>query len=398
MQQTRIGETILFVGQNGAFLSKLQAEFPKTVVAASARTLCELPVSAAELANRHSIVLFETDAGAADVEALKKLDAKHDGLPVFLALIDEDVPIGRARQLFEAGAEVLPNGNAEDALSRSLTRFMSGGAQTRVAQPTRPRGAVYSVVSTRGGAGATTVAVNLAVSLAASLPKDRQDGSLPNRVLLLDFDIQFGNAGTYVDVEDNGGLTELLSGEATPTPERVLRMVQDTGLNVDVLTAPAIFVPLTAMTAELAERILDIVRERYAHVVIDLPRAALDWVEPVVRASDRLLLVSDGSVPCIRQAKRMLDLYRELEPTLAVDVVMNRERKPFLGSAMQRDAEDLLQIEIGDWLSKDETGERRAIDLGRPSASGRSRNRNNFRRLARRLLASRGETDIKSGN
>jgi pilus assembly protein CpaE len=151
------------------------------------------------------------------------------------------------------------------------------------------------------------------------------------------------------------------------------------------------------MTAELAERIVDIVRERYTHVVIDLPRAALDWVEPVVRASDRLLLVSDGSVPCIRQAKRMLDLYRELDPNLTVDVVMNRERKPLLGSGLQRDAEDLLQIKIGDWLSKDETGERRAIDLGRPSVCRRSRNRNNFRRLARRLLASPGDKNIKSG-
>ena len=404
MQQTKIGETILFVGQNSGFLAKMQAEFPKTVVAASAATLSELAVSGTELSRRHAIVLFETDAGAADVEALKTLGAGHEGQPIFLALIDEDVPIGRARMLFEAGAEVLPNGNAADALSRSLTRFMSGGAGTEIAQPAQPalparaRGAVYSVVSTRGGAGATTVAVNLAVSLAASLPSDRKDKTLPNPVLLLDLDIQFGNAGTYVDVEDNGGLTELLAGETQPTPDRVLRMTQDTGLGVDVLTAPGIFVPLTAMTAELAQRIVDIVSERYAHVVIDLPRAALDWVEPVVRASDRLLLVSDGSVPCIRQAKRMMDLYRELEPTLAIDVVMNRERKPLIGpSSMQRDAEELLKIKLATWVSKDEAGERRAIDLGRPSATGRSRNRKAFRQLARRLMAARGETDITTG-
>ena len=209
--------------------------------------------------------------------------------------------------------------------------------------------------------------------------------------------VQFGNAGTYVDVEDNGGMTELLAGEAEPTPDRVLRMTQDTGLGIDVLTAPAIFVPLTAMTAELAQRIVDVLSARYAHVVIDLPRAALDWVEPVVRASDRLLLVSDGSVPCIRQAKRMIDLYRELEPTLKIDVVMNRERKPLFGSNMQRDAEDLLQIKLESWVAKDDAGERRAIDLGRPSVCKRSRNRNSYRSLARRLMASRGDTNFKSG-
>lgn len=399
MQQTKIGETILFVGRNNGFLSKMQAEFPKTVVAASVGTLSELAVSGGELAQRHSIVLFETDAGPADVAAVKTLGAGQNGHPIFLALIDEDVPIGRARMLFEAGAEVLPNGNAEDALSRSLTRFMAGGAQTptQLAEPVRQRGAVYSVVATRGGAGATTVAANLAVSLAESLPRKPKDGSLPNRVILLDFDIQFGNAGTYVDVEDNGGMTELLAGEAEPTPDRVLRMTQDTGLGIDVLTAPAIFVPLTAMTAELAQRIVDVLSARYAHVVIDLPRAALDWVEPVVRASDRLLLVSDGSVPCIRQAKRMIDLYRELEPTLKIDVVMNRERKPLFGSNMQRDAEDLLQIKLESWVAKDDAGERRAIDLGRPSVCKRSRNRNSYRSLARRLMASRGDTNFKSG-
>ena len=398
MQQTRIGETILFVGQNSDFLSKLQAEFPRAMVVASAQRLSELAASAGELSERHSIILFETDARAADVEALAKLKAGQDGSPIFLALIDEEVPIGRARKLFEAGAEVLPTGSAPDALSRSLTRFMSGGAETQVAQPQLPKGAVYSVVSTRGGAGATTVAVNLAVSLAANLPKDRQDGGLPNKVILLDFDIQFGNAGTYVDTEDNGGFTDLLAGEIAPTSDRVLSAVQDTGLHVDILTAPAIFVPLTSMTPDLAARIVEVARARYAHVVIDLPRAALDWVEPVVRASDRLLLVSDQSVPCVRQAKRMLDLYHEMEPSLAVDVVMNRERKPLLGSAMQRDAQELLQVKLGDWLSNDQPGERRAIDLGRPSACRRSRNRKSFRRLARRLLASAGETKTKLGN
>ncbi|MCB1337288.1 MAG: hypothetical protein KDK10_07485 [Maritimibacter sp.] len=394
MQQTRIGETILFVGDNGSFLSKLQAEFPKAVVMASARKLSELAASSNQLSDRHSIIMFETDASDSDIEALTRLGAGREGPPVFVALIDEDVPIGRARKLFEAGAEVLPNGSGQDGLTRSLSRFVSGGARAQQAPAAPPDGAVYSIVSTRGGSGATTVAVNLAVALAEGMPKDKGAPTQPNRVLLLDFDIQFGNAGTYVDVEDNGGFTDLLAAEVAPSPDRVLGAVQDTGLGFDILTAPAIFVPLTAMTGELAERILDTARRNHAHVVVDLPRAALDWVEPVVGVTDRLLLVSDGSVPCIRQAKRLLDLYHEMHPALAIELVMNRERKPMFKSAQVDEARQLLQIEIGDWLAQDVAGERRAIDLGRPSACRQSRNRKNFRRLAQRLLAARRTAGI----
>ena len=319
MQQTKIGETILFVGRSGEILSRLQNGFPNKTVTATADRLSGLTTTSAEHVKRHRLVLFETDGNSEDIAALKRLSNGLDELPTFVALIDDGLAIGSAGKLFEAGAEVLPESIARSALAKSLAQYMAGPRQPEPAPaPVAQAGAVYSIVPSRGGGGATTVAVNLAVSLAASLPHGGQTEAGQNRVLLLDLDIQFGNAGTYVDVEDNGALVDLLAGNADPTADRVLAAVQKTEHGIDIITAPTMFVPVTAMTPELAERMLDVLRAHYDHVVIDLPRAALDWVEPLIKGSDRLVLVSDGSVPCIRQAKRLVDLFREMDVDLKI--------------------------------------------------------------------------------
>lgn len=250
--------------------------------------------------------------------------------------------------------------------------------------PAKLRAKVLSVAQSRGGAGATTVVVNLAASLAASIKK----GQPAPRVLILDLDLQFGNVGTYLDIEDNGALYSLLSQNSLPDAQAVLDAVQPSGHGVDVLTAPATFVPLTSMSPEFVEHVIGVFRDAYDYVIIDFPRATLGWLTPAILATDRLIMVSDASVPCVRQAKRLIDLYRETRLTLPIEMVMNREKKPFFGYETIRDAEALLDLKVGSWIPNDPSAERHAIDVGRPSVLVRSKGRKTYRRLAKSLSLS----------
>lgn len=354
-----------------------------TAVAAPAPTLHDLIESAEPIVAEHKIVLFETAVSEADLAALVHFVAVAQGRTKFIALVDENLPLSKVRLLGVSGAaDVLPLGIRADALIQALAEA------TKVSEAADPRGArsgltakVFSVAQSRGGAGATTVAANLAVSLALPLKK----GQPAPRVLLLDLDLQFGNAGTYLDLEDTGALFNLIGQENLPTTSAILGAVQSSGHGVDVLTAPTVFVPLTSISPEFVKHMIDVFRGAYDYVVIDLPRATLDWLGPVILATDRLIMVSDSSVPCVRQAKRLIDLYRESRLTLPVDLVMNRENKPLFGSETIRNAEALLGLKVAAWVPDDPSGERRAVDLGRPTALARSKGRKTYRRIAKSL-------------
>lgn len=362
-----------------------------TAIAAPAPTLHVLADSAEQIVAQHAVILFETDVSEADLAALEHFVAVANGRTKFVALVDKSLPLSQVRALGVAGAiEVLPVDIETQALVEALAD-VTNSAQSNMPSA-RPRGQtakIFSIAQSRGGAGATTFAVNLASSLAARTKREQP----ALRVLLLDLDLQFGNAGTYLDIEDNGAFDALLGQDTLPSSTAILDAVQPSGHGVDVLTTPAVMVPLTSLTTEFVAHMIDVYRSAYDYVVIDLPRATMDWITPMILATDRLIMVSDGSVPCIRQAKRLIDLYRENRLTLPVDLVMNREKKPFFGSETIRDAEALLDLKVAAWVPDDPSAERRAIDLGRPSVLSRSKGRKAYRQLAKSLSIATSTSD-----
>lgn len=361
-------------------------------VAALAPTLHDLVETAETITAKHGVVLFETNVSDDDLAALAHFVTVAQGQTKFIALVDDRLPLTKVRALGASGADdilpldidILPLDIKAEALIQAFADLArQPDALDPQGGPTCATARVFSIAQLRGGAGATTIAVNLAASLAAGAKR----GQLKLRVLLLDLDLQFGNAGTYLDVEDNGGLYDLLGQDSLPSEKAILGAVQTSGYGVDVLTAPTVFVRLNAMWLEFVAHMIGACRYAYDYLIIDLPRATMDWLAPVIMATDRLIMVSDSSVPCIRQAKRLIDLYRENRLTMPVELVTNRKKKTFFGSEAIREAEAMLGLKVASWVPDDPGGERRAIDLERPTAAVRSKGRKTYRSLAKRLSA-----------
>ncbi|SIS82574.1 pilus assembly protein CpaE [Roseivivax lentus] len=328
-------------------------------------------------------VLFTTDGCDADLKAISALKSARSGMLDLVALCDKDLPLARVRALTAAGAsEVLDSSMSAQEIETAL-QVLAARSLTVPAQPAQTaKATVFAIAQARGGVGATTVAVNLAVALAAG----ERRGETP-RVAILDLDLQFGNVGTYLDVEDNGGLLDLIAHSGVPDAGRILQIVQTSAHGVDVITAPSVFVPLSSFSIELAWAIVETLRARYDYLIIDLPHAALDWVGPVVEDASALVLVSDSSVPCIRHAKRLCDLYRETRVALPIEFVMNREKRHFFKTETTRDAEELLGVQVAAWLPEDTAAHRRAVDFGQPAACKRTATRKQYRKWAKRLAA-----------
>ena len=129
-------------------------------------------------------------------------------------LIAEDVTPASLHQLLRAGADEfvpypLPEGELQQAINRLKTASkpqpVEEGKTAQLKTGINKEGAVFVAHGIAGGTGATTLAVNLAWELALLNPDES-----PN-VCLLDLDLQFGSASTYLDLQRREAVFEMLS-------------------------------------------------------------------------------------------------------------------------------------------------------------------------------------------
>jgi pilus assembly protein CpaE len=170
-----------------------------------------------------------------------------------------------------------------------------------------------------GGAGATTLAVNAACALA------RAPGARP--VALFDLDIQFGNAASLLDIPTFSPMQGFIDDPFRLDHQMLESMMLPHQTGLRVLTAPRTLVPITAYDAEGIRNMLDLTRERYGHMVLDLPVTLAPWTDTVLRSASVIYLVVGLSVPSAHRVAKFLDLLREENiPDLPLKIVANRYR------------------------------------------------------------------------
>ena len=118
-----------------------------------------------------------------------------------------------------------------------------------------------AVHSPRGGVGTTTIATNIAMSMA------RQK---PDRVVLVDLHLQFGQVATHLNLEVKQSLADVARDDSAMREPELLRTYatrHDSGLHV--LAAPTSPELAELITAQHVDRILTTLLESYDSVVID---------------------------------------------------------------------------------------------------------------------------------
>jgi len=184
-----------------------------------------------------------------------------------------------------------------EALKTVVLEAASGG--TKVEPDTgKP---IVMVVGTRGGVGASTVAINVAGTLA------RQG----KKTILLDLDLQFGSIALTLDIDPGHGLREALD-----RPERVDSMFLNSSAvkvaeNLYVLAAEEGVGEAVIVHSEPLTTLLHELQRHFDAIVVDMPRhvAAGNW-EAIGRAQ-AVLIVADLSLVGIRDTTRMLTASKE---------------------------------------------------------------------------------------
>ncbi len=228
-------------------------------------------------------------------EPMARLDALAEvcapGTMVIATGVANDVAL--YRDLKNAGIyEYLVKPFQPEVLKSVVLEAVSGGAKTD-ADAAKP---VLMVVGTRGGVGASTVAINVAGTLA------RQG----RKTILLDLDLQFGSIALTLDIDPGHGLREALD-----RPERVDSMFLNSSAvkvaeSLYVLAAEEAVGEAVVVNSDSLSTLLHELQRHFDAIVIDLPRhvAAGNW-EAIGRAH-AVLIVADLSLVGIRDTTRLL--------------------------------------------------------------------------------------------
>ena len=147
----------------------------------------------------------------------------------------------------------------------------------------RAAGGTIAVLSLRGGVGVTTLAVNLAVTLARSSP---------NQVCLVDLSPSSGHDALQLGLRPDpnwSALALLASGPGSATIRNYL-LTHPSG--VHLLASP--FVPVVGggLSPEMVRAVLVALRENFLYVVADLPAVLAEGVMAVLEHADAILLVT----------------------------------------------------------------------------------------------------------
>lgn len=328
-------------------------------------SLTRLNGAAYRLSASADVILFRTTPGEdLDIEAIRTIQRSAERTATLVALTAPELPLAEARRLLQVGVtDVLPWDTDAEELRQHIDRWVKPNLPALYEAPKGRGGKVVTVAQARGGIGASTLAVNLADRL-----MDRRGFRkvARNRVVVVDLDLQFGSVASLLDVKENEALYKMATDGTVPDSTFVSQALVSSSQGLWVLGAPSKFAPLEVLTGGQVGALIETLKEQFDYVVVDLPRSLVLWVAAVLERTDRLMLVTDCTVPAVRQARRLLDLYLENNPALQVEVVMSQEHKPLIRSSHHAEAAKLLERPFKHWLPYDPRAVRKASDRGVP--------------------------------
>jgi pilus assembly protein CpaE len=119
---------------------------------------------------------------------------------------------------------------------------------------------------------------------------------------------------------------------------------------------------------DVVTRLLDLVSSHFDYVVFDMPRTWFSWTDSVLLGSNKLYVVSETTVPGLRQAKQLVEAIRErLGDGPHPQVIINRFVHKLLSPGLRRsDIQQAIGEAFATCIPNDYGLVREAIDRGVP--------------------------------
>jgi pilus assembly protein CpaE len=169
----------------------------------------------------------------------------------------------------------------------------------------KPVGRIVAVVGAKGGVGASTVAHNIAFTMARDLMLDS---------VVTDLDLAFGTAGLDFNQDPPQGIAEAVFSPDRIDTAFVDRLLSKCTDHLSLLAAPATLDRVYDFGADAFDAIFDSLRATVPCVVLDVPHQWTGWSKQTLIGADDILIVAAPDLANLRNTKNIYDLLKAARP------------------------------------------------------------------------------------
>jgi pilus assembly protein CpaE len=249
----------------------------------------------------------------------------------------------------------------------------------------RHRGRVLHLFSPKGGSGATTVTVNLAIALA-----EEKAG----RVLVVDLDPELGDAALLLGVEPRFGVVDLVNSLGRFDASLLDSLVAKHESGVHLLSAPEDPQEVGLLSGREIGAVFEAVREHYDWLLVDTPKSLVTSTMAALDVADEVLLVTLLDILSLKKATRSQVLLRRLlglGSETRLRLIVNRYSPDDLITL--DDVQEALGLDVYQTLRNDYASVIQSINTGRPVRDGSPFARD-VHKLAKKLIGAQGATEV----
>jgi pilus assembly protein CpaE len=320
-EESRTSMQKMLVGINTIWLSEVLTSYQ------------EAAGRAKDIAGYLTIVSLDHDIAQA-VDLVQKLTQNNSGAVV--------IPVSRTHdsdlilKVIRAGAREFLTLPAEPTeILDMITRLLRGRGESLSTKSQAPR--IISVTGAAGGVGSTTIAVNLAGTLAAAADQE---------TILLDLDLFFGAVDACLDIIPDHTLAHVLQNFERLDITLLKRSIPRHASGLYVLPHPVTMQEAAAIDPDTLRRLFGMLRASFDTVVIDTSKGLQSSDFTAFEMSDVILVVIQLELLCLRNTARLIGLFREFDGLAErVKLIANRSRtsNPEIS---QKKAEETLKMPI----------------------------------------------------
>ena len=202
---------------------------------------------------------------------------------------------------------------------------------------TEKLGQVYAFIGAKGGVGSSTVAHNVAWTMARLFGSD---------VILADLDLAFGTAGLDFNLDPSQGIADAVFGADRLDEVLLDRLLAKCEDHLSLLAAPAALDKSYDFGEDAFDQVLEIVQSNVPTVVLDVPHIWSAWARKTLVAADQVVVTAAPDLANLRNAKSIVDFLRQARPNdTPPKLVLNQVGVPKRPEIKPEDFAAALQLE-----------------------------------------------------
>jgi pilus assembly protein CpaE len=371
MMKTNRPPEILLVSNNQEIIDSTR----KSLKNSELLTLAEDKVSSRVLSK--TLLKTQPDLVLLDFENLKqpfylvyKLTSEYPMFPS-IAILPE-AKKDNADRVIQAGASayiVFPYPSPDELLSliSEYVNFSKGEeTQSTTAAsfvPTDHPANTFAVFSPKGGAGCTTIATNLAITLHKTLKEE---------VLLIDGKHLFGHVALYLNLLTGNSMTDLIGQAGMLDQQLINQVVLRHKSGIHVLPSPNSVEGAQGISPEDLFNVLQELQDAFPNIVIDAGNHLDENTVTYLDASDKILLVLNPELASMRDAKQFMQISSQLSyPKDKILFILNLMGKK--EELKREEIENVLQGNLTGKIPMDEDIALSSVNEGIPIVIKKSR-------------------------